>query len=370
VVLSPPEANPLPAAAPRTVLVVVTRRIGDVLLATPLIRSVRQAWPQTAVDALVFEGTEDVLAASPDLRRVLTVPARSGRLQHLGFVLRLFRRYDLALSLVPGDRPTLYAFLAGRRRAGLLLATREEAWKRRLLDLWVPYDMRDTHTVLNHLALARALGLEPRHEVVVSWSEGDARQVDALIGSAPGAPLAVMHPHPKFNYKMWRREGWLEVAGWLAARGCRIALTGGGDAGEAAYVAALAREMPPGTLNCAGRLTLGATGCLLSRAAVYIGPDTAVTHMAAALGTPTVCFYGPTDPTTWGPWPKDHVTPVNPWRRLGSQTRGNVRLLQGDAPCAPCNREGCDRRVESYSDCLLALPASRVTAAIRDMAGI
>ena len=52
----------LMARPPRDVLIVVTRRIGDVLLATPLIRSLKQSWPHTAIDALVFDGTQDILA--------------------------------------------------------------------------------------------------------------------------------------------------------------------------------------------------------------------------------------------------------------------------------------------------------------------
>ena len=50
---------------PRSVLIIVTRRIGDVLLATPLMRSVKRAWPDTVLDVLVFEGTQGVIAANP-----------------------------------------------------------------------------------------------------------------------------------------------------------------------------------------------------------------------------------------------------------------------------------------------------------------
>src|SRR5262245_27684484 len=128
--------SPAPIAAPRSILVVVTRRIGDVLLATPLIRSVKRAWPDARVDELVCEGTQDVIAATPDLRRVLTVPERPRFLRHMVLLLRLARRYDVALSLVPGDRPTFYAYVAGRWRAGLLLPTRKESWKRRFLNRW------------------------------------------------------------------------------------------------------------------------------------------------------------------------------------------------------------------------------------------
>ena len=352
---------------PRSVLIIATRRIGDVLFATPLMRSIKRAWPDAALDALVFEGTQGVIAANPDLRRVLTVPERPGPLAHLGFLLRLARRYDVALSTLHGDRPTLYAFLAGRWRAGLLENTRKGSWKRALLDRWAPFDNWNTHTVLMNLALADLAGVEPRREVVVSWRAEDAGRVDALLGGAAAPRIAVLHPYPKFNYKMWHRAGWIETAGWLAQRGHRVVLTGGADPAEVAYVADLARVMPAGAINLAGKLSLGEAGCLIARAAVFLGPDTAVTHMAAALGVPTVALYGPTDPVKWGPWPKDHASRSNPWQRLGSQSAGRVRLVQGNATCVPCREEGCERNLESYSDCLIGLPAAKVIAAIREL---
>ena len=62
--------------APERVLVIVTRRIGDVLLTTPLIRSLKQAWPQATVDVLVLRGTEGVLAGNPDIGEVIVGKAR------------------------------------------------------------------------------------------------------------------------------------------------------------------------------------------------------------------------------------------------------------------------------------------------------
>jgi heptosyltransferase-3 len=348
---------------PASVLVVVARRIGDVLLTTPLIRSVKRAWPDAAIDVLVFEGTQSALAANPDVRRVLTIPERPGLAGHLAFMLRLLRRYDIALSTQYGDRPTLYAFLAGRWRAGLLMPTRKERWKRALLQRWVSFDNSNTHTVLMNLALAGLLGIESHREVVVSWSAEDINQVNTLLGPARD-PIAVLHPYPRFNYKMWHAAGWIEVANWLVARGHRVVLTGGGDAAETAYVAELARSMPAGTLNLAGRISFGATGCVVSRAAVFLGPDTAVTHAAAALGVPTVALYGPSDPVKWGPWPGDYAAAVNPWRRLGNQAMNNVRLIQDHVPCVPCLKEGCERNVESFSDCLQQLPAATVVSAL------
>ena len=349
--------------APRHALVVVTRRIWDVLLATPLIRSLRRAWPEARIDALVFRGTEGVLAANPDLHRVLATEEHPAATAHARLYAKILRRYDIALSVLTGDRPTLYAFAAGRWRAGLLNARSKEAWKQRLLHRWAAFDDLDTHTVRMNLKLAELLGVAPVAEVVVGWTARDEALVDELVSGFGSDRYAVLHPYPKFNYKQWHAAGWTQLAAWLERQGLRIVLTGGQDPEELEYVAAIAANMPAGTLNLAGRLSLPMLGALLAGAAVYVGPDTATTHIAAAVGTPTVALFGPSNPVKWGPWPKDHPADRNPWQRIGSQRVGNVFLLQGNKHCVPCMLEGCERHVESYSDCLQELPASRVIEA-------
>src|SRR3954470_14137733 len=106
-------------AHPR-ILVVALRRLGDVLLTTPLIRSLKRAWPDGAIDVLVFRGTEGILAGNPDIADVIAMPERPGAGDSLAVLRRLWRRYDLALSTQSGDRPTLFAWAAGRRSVGFV----------------------------------------------------------------------------------------------------------------------------------------------------------------------------------------------------------------------------------------------------------
>ncbi len=352
----------------KKVLVVATQRIGDVLLATPLIRSLHRAWPEARIDVLVFENTESILSGNLDIHRVITVPVRRKFWSHLRMLISLFRKYDLAVTTQTGDRPVLYTWLAGRQRAGLRAPRKKEQWKARLLTYSTPLDNLNTHTVLMNLAIAELLAIPRHHEVVVSWSTADETSIDSgLPFDSRAQAFALLHVYPKFSYKMWTQHGWIELADWLHAQGLRIVLSCSNDAEELAYVQALAVHLPPDTVNLAGKWSLSQVACLAKRARLYVGPDTALTHIAAALGIPTVALYGPSNPVKWGPWPAHYRDQHNPYSMHGSQRVGNVFLLQGPGECVPCREEGCDRHVRSLSDCLQNLQANVVIDAAKCM---
>ena len=356
--------------APRRVLVIATRRIGDVLLTTPLLRSLRQAWPHAEIDVLVFEHTEGVLLHNPDINRVITVPARPGFWKHLGLVSRLFRRYDLAISTLTGDRPTLYAWLAGKVRIGMVEDGSKQSWKQHMLSRWAAFDNLNIHTVLMNLKLADLLGIARSHEVVVSWNSSDEeRVVSALPFDIRSEVFAVLHVYPKFAYKMWRQENWAELARWLKENGMRVILTGGNFPDELAYVDEVYRTLPDGAVNMAGKLGIAESAFLASRARIYVGPDTMLTHVAAAVGTPTIALFGPSNPVKWGPWPRGYAEDRNPYRMKGTQRVNNVVLLQGGGDCVPCMHEGCERHIASLSDCLQNLPVASVIAEIQQLTG-
>lgn len=348
-------------------LVVATRRIGDVLLTTPLIRSLRRAWPQAEIDVLTFEGSDGFLRDNPDVNQVITVPERPRFWPHVRLLQRLRRRYDLAVSTLTGDRPTFYAWVAGRYRIGPLEDRPNQRWKQRLLSAWTAFDNVNTHTVLMNLRLAELLGIEVSHEVVVAWGKGDEQIVDAALPFDPRAqPFALLHLYPKFPYKTWHRDGWIALGRWLAGRGLRVVFTGGPGRDERRYAEEVAASLPD-AINLTGRCTLAQNAYLASRARLYIGLDTALTHMASALDVPVVALYGPSNPVKWGPWPHGHGRPHNPYAMRGSQRVGNVLLLQGEGDCVPCFQEGCERHTGSLSACLQQLPAQRVIEAAERM---
>ncbi|MGC1881207.1 MAG: hypothetical protein WA703_08360, partial [Pseudolabrys sp.] len=90
------------AADPSRVLVISLRRIGDLLLTTPLIRSLRRAWPKAEIDALVFTNTAGIVDGNPDINRVIAMPPRPTLAQSAQLCMRLWRQYDIAVSTQSG----------------------------------------------------------------------------------------------------------------------------------------------------------------------------------------------------------------------------------------------------------------------------
>jgi len=340
------------AERPARVLVVALRRLGDVLLTTPLIRSLKRAWPDAAIDALVFDGTQDILAGNPDLANVIAMPARPRAGDTVALLRRLYRRYDLAISTQSGDRPTLYAVAAGRRSVGLVEGASVSARLKRFALTHAVDIVPGTHRVSEVLRLAEPLGVRPIVEVV---PPGSSHAV-----SLRPRRYAVIHAAPMFRYKRWTDEGWRVLASALGARGLTIVATGG--PGDTAALDALWADRPE-IKRLDGALSWPELAATIRGAAIYVGPDTSVTHLAAATGVPTVALYGPTDPRLWGPWPAGGLDP--PWAAAGTiQTRRNVWLVQNPLPCLPCQQEGCLRRLDSYSRCLDELSLRQVLDAV------
>jgi heptosyltransferase-3 len=340
-------------ARPR-ILVIALRRLGDVLLTTPLIRSLKRAYPDATIDALVFAGTEGILAGNPDLSAVIAMPQRPRIREALALGRRLWRRYHLAVSTQTGDRPTLFAWAAGRRRIGM---TEGDAFaarvKRRMLGEFVDTDP-ELHRVADLLRLADMLGIDEAEDIVlpVAPARSDAR---------PDRSYAVIHAVPMFRYKRWTEEGWRALAAGLTARGLAVIATGGPAEADKRYLDGVWSGQDVWRLD--GVLSWGELAALIGGASVYIGPDTSVTHLAAATGAPTVALYGPTDPRLFGPWPVGGL--AHPWVAAGTiQQRGNVWLVQNPLPCLPCQQEGCERHRESYSQCLDELTPRQVLAAV------
>lgn len=356
----------------KRILVVSTRQIGDVLLTTPLIAAARRRWPRAQVDVIGFGGTLGMLRGNPDVHELIETPARLGWRGFRALARRLWRRYDLALVAQPSDRAHLMAWLAARQRSGLLPARSGSNWWKRLLLVHAVVSEGDDstrHAVQEKLALLAPWPLVGEPQAAVVPPPAADLPADVLQSLRPGA--VVVHVPSMWSYKQWAPQNYAQVVQALIERGRQVVLTGSSGARDQECIAPLRGiAQAPSLLDLSGRLDFNQLVALLRSAALYIGPDTSVSHLAAATGVPTIVIFGPTNPQRWGPWPAPAgEQPVIFHRRGFLQSTGNVTILQADLPCVPCNRAGCEDHLQSRSDCLIAITPQRVIEAALERLG-
>lgn len=351
------------------VLFVAGPALGDILLATPLMASIRRQRPDARIDVLVYNGQAGILEGNPDIDGVLTASKHPGFREYIRLLRRIRRRYDIAISNKQTDRAVAYAWVAGRMRIAVVPPCRD-AWKRWCMSAWVPYDHDGTHTLQQNNALGALLGLEPLYEPRLPTASDSAQVIDkALASTSAGRPFAVLHPNPGLPYKRWNLSGWIDVARYLERRGISVVVTGGGTESEMTYLRAVIRDMPQPVVNLAGKLRLADLTELLGRCALYVGTDTVATHMAAAIGVPTIALFGPESPRVWGPWPHRYVDDEAPFSGSGDQRVGNVWLVQSAQPCNTCRQGYCVRRSSRGRNCNLmqTLAGTQVVNALDDV---
>jgi heptosyltransferase-3 len=355
------------------ILVLARPSIGDVLLSTPLIHALRARWPSATLDVLIYAGQREILEGNPDVDEVIEAGKHPSFGEYAAQMRRMGRHYDLGVSVSTSDRALWYLLACARERYSVVPGEGargpwRSAWKSWTCRATLEADTSGRHTLEQNHLLGELLALEPGYEVVTPRCADSEAVLSRTLPEIWGRrPYAVLHLTPGHPFKRWHLAGWSALARWLQDRGLEIVLTGSDSGIEREYLHAAVTALPSGVHSVAGKLRLGHVSALIERAALYVGPDTVTTHMAAAIGTPTVAIYGPTNPLIWAPWPRGHVGPEPPFARKGTQRTRNVLLVQGPGHCVPCQQLGCERHPASRSDCLDELPATSVIAAAEQM---
>jgi len=343
------------------ILVITTREIGDVLLSTALIHSLKQAYSSTHIDALVFAGKGGMLQGNPDLNTILDIAERPTKAQHYYLFKQIWQTYDLAISTLSGDRPLLYALIAAKQRiAPLEKFNKKNFWKYWVCQKIVNITPNSQHTMLQNQKLATQLQIPNNYQLIPPRSH--------KTSPIPSKPYVVLHLLPRWSYKRWPQIHWQQLALKLQQKyGWQIVLTGGKESQEQNYINEFTKKIP-NSINLAGQLDLGQLTPLLQQAVLYVGPDTAITHLAATC-CPTVALFGPTNPVIWSPWPQNWTQDQSPFKKVGSAIVNNVALVQGEGECVPCHQEGCLHHRQSHSRCLEQLSVEKVLLYIKRLLG-
>lgn len=308
------------------ILVIKLRYIGDVLLATPVITQLRRAFPQAQITMLVNRGTEEVVNGNPDLKEVL-IAEKQGLMSQAAFCLALRRRrFDCVVDLTDGDRAAMLSWVTGAPvRIGF---NQEQRWRGLAYTRVASPLAQDVHRIERDLSSLRALGIAPEPGLpVLSLSPEDEEagmRILAECGVESGTSIVMLQPGARYWFKAWPAERFIELAKRLCATtDCRIVI--GGSAPERGLAAAIASGAGSRVTNLAGRVSLRHYAGILKRCALFVGNDAGPMHIAAALGTPVLALFGPSNPAEWGP--------------CGAQ----VRTIYKGLDCRQCFHPTCDR---------------------------
>ncbi|HSC28840.1 MAG TPA: glycosyltransferase family 9 protein [Vicinamibacterales bacterium] len=336
-------------AAPARILLLRLERIGDLVMVLPAIRDVRALAPAAAIDLVVGGWNAALAGAIPSVSSVETLDARwlgrNGRGTGVGRLLAAARRwrtrrYDLAINFEPDIR------------SNLMLAASGAGWTAgwtsggggSLLDCALEYDGR-AHTSSNARRLVSSAfqRAAPDSPLDLLTLPDDVRRA-ACVRLGPGlqAPLVGVHASGGRPVKQWEPEKFAEVAQRLAVeRGATIVLTG--STADRALVGGIKKTIPARqVIDVSGEADLLLLAALLERLDLLITGDTGPMHLAAAVSTPIVAVFGPSDPRRYAP--------------------PGARIVRIDLPCSPCNRIRLPpARCKGHTpDCLAGITADAV----------
>ena len=371
---------------PKKVLFIATRQIGDVLVTTPLISKARELWPNAEFHFLGYRGKLDMLYGNPDITEIIESSDRPGFGEYLSLFNRLFQRYDLAIITQPSDRAYIYGLVSAFRRVGVLgghpqgkdvedkskrsKIEKQNAWKKFICLHTVNVDYFNQHVIAEKLRLLEVFFRNPADlfSKPITVTPPDGEVLTPGIANALVQPYVVLHPGPLTAYKRWPLAHWQQLITYLVKKDLQVILSASPAKQDVQLnhdiLSLLDNVTAAKVINAAGKLSISQAGTLLRGAALYIGVDTSITHLAAACNTPTITLFGATPPTNFGPWPNGFIGEQPYELRARSQTVGNVTILQGPGECVPCRKAGCLDRADSNSECLDLLEPNQVITAI------
>ena len=336
------------------ILLVQLGDIGDVVLTTPTIRAVREAFPEARITILVRKPFGSLLVADPILHEVVEAAKVRGASfhalrQHLFFVRRLRQaHYDFVIDLRTSDRGAIYSFLTGaKERIGR--HTDKPFWHDFLFTKILPnppYAQPPVHPGADQsLRIVRSIGIDTKDSApklyITPRDRNHAVELLAGCGLTPTSRWLTINPCSRWKYKEWGYEKWGELIDllWQNHRLAAVLVGSQEEAGAAGVIVAGRNDH---AFNLAGKTTLSELSALLAMSAVHLGVDSAAPHIASAVGTPTLTIFGPGNWKSWTATDELH------------------RVVTAVMPCIPCNRKGCDDTEKSR--CLDELSADRVYA--------
>ncbi|HEX4899572.1 MAG TPA: glycosyltransferase family 9 protein [Pyrinomonadaceae bacterium] len=349
------EEEPQPLGPPlwdwaevRSVLVIRLRSIGDTVLATPSLHALKRFLPDARIDILVEDWVAPVLEGFPYVDNVLTLKRNSTTARARAMRQLRSLRYDVVYNLHGGTTATLLTRASGAtRRVGLATYQYSRLYTHLAPSPLILWKRAQTHSVEQQLALLGWTGVPvsdrpPTQLAVVDHAAVSVSTRLRAAGWNEQQPLAVIHPAAAFATKQWSAENFARVAEHLYDRGLAVVVI---TAPAEAEVGALVEGLSAAPVINFSDLSLPEVTALASRARVFVGNDSGIAHIAAAVGLPSVVIFGSSNVAHWRPW-----------------ATAPAEVVLEEMDCQPCHGYYCEKFAQP--ECILRVPLERVIGAV------
>jgi len=312
-------------------VVMRTDRIGEVLLSTITVDSIRRAHPEARITFVTSEYSRGIVEGREDVEEVITVDTANKdkwllKAVRLSGLLRK-KRFDTAIILNPHKLLHTACFLAGipqrvgyDRKWGFLLNKKINDQRAR----------GEKHEIEYTMDLLQGLGIDttaPAPRLVIDGeAERSIKDLLCKMKIYPDKPLIIVHPGSSNPAKMWPKKQYAKLIRRIrSVLDCHIAMIG--DEEEKGLVGEVINEIGVDILDLSGVFDIKKLAAFFKKADLFIGNDTGPMHMAAALGVPVVAIFGRNipgvSPVRWRPWGEKHT------------------VLHENPGCDPCHDTAC-----------------------------
>ncbi|MBI2507542.1 glycosyltransferase family 9 protein [Candidatus Woesearchaeota archaeon] len=337
----------------RNILVIELKRIGDILVATPTIRVLKENFPQANIDIVVLPGMEEVLYGNKNIHHIFAWDRSKIKENYPVYLQQIKDKYDLSVILHNGTyevskllKDAKVPYRIGCTRVGFREPKGYFLTKQLLPDTKLKHKIEDNLDVLKLININNIKDKSPE-AYTTRKAELAIKKILQENEVSDKALIIVLHT-VSWTHPTWLKERFAELSDKLVER-YKAKIIFVGTEKEKYFIEEIMLLMKSKSLNLAGKTSIQELFALIKRAKLVIGIDSASTNIAAAFKTPVIALFGAGDKTIWSPFSKNSIS------------------IQKDEVCTACMKSECKYKNHRHLECMKAITVEEVLNAVKNL---
>lgn len=308
------------------ILLIRPKRIGDIVMTTPALASLRERYPQAFITYLVEEPYKDLVEGNSDLDEIIAVPIPTKPQDFLKILFQIRKnKFDAVVDFHGGPKAFLFALFSKTR----LRIGHKIKFKHIFYDVKIERKTKDKpiHSVESFFKLVKALDVKvnqiPRLKLPPARNQETSRIFEFIKNNKLREnKIITLHIGAGSEFRQWDLKKLEQLAALLSEiPAASIVLVGGKE--DQVLEKQLLKRISAPLYSLVGELNLRELRELISQSSLFIGPDSGPMHIAAATETPIVACFGPALSATFRPW------------------KASCMIIEKDYKCRPCRQKKC-----------------------------